>query len=155
MTLFHINPLNGGLGICHDSSRKCPLGKNNHFTSLAAVSRALEVGSFTKGPDEETSAAYSKLKESFSSPLVDHRIVARFQETEDFGDHESALLVLLGKTLLLEESSQDGEQSRADKEELLGEISDAYFIRKNLSSAERIIVDNLVKVKDRWLKNWI
>lgn len=155
MTLFHINPLNGGAGICHDSSRKCPLSKNNHFTSLAAVSRALEVGSFTKGPDEETSAAYSKFKESFGSPLVDHRIVARFQETEDFGAYESTLLVLLGKALLLEESSQDGEDLSSDKEGLLGEISDAYFIRNTLSSAERIIVDNLVKVKDLWLKNWL
>ena len=155
MTLFHINPLNGSAGVCHDSSRKCPLSKGNHFTSLAAVSHALEVGSFTKRPDEETLAAYSKLKESFNSPLVDHRIAARIQDTEVLEAYESTLLVLLGKALLLEEASEDGENLRSDKEELLGEISDAYFIRNSLSSPERIILDNLVRIKDLWLKNWI
>lgn len=154
MTIFHLNPVNGRTGICHDSTRACPISRENHFTSLEAVSHAVEVGDFSKAQDENTADAFATLRNNLGSPLVNYQVAERFHDDGEFEARENRLLILLGNALILENTHEDDGQLRAEKEKLLGEISDVYFVRNSLSNEERSILDNLEEIKNLWLRKW-
>jgi hypothetical protein len=154
MTIFHLNPLNERLGICHGSTRSCPLSRDNHFTSLEAATQALEHNDFSKALDEAANEALIALDRNLGSQLVDYELAKRINEHKEFGERETKLLILLGKALSLDSSTEDKALVKDEKAKLLAQISDIHFIKNKLSSKEKQLLDNLISMKKRWLKNW-
>lgn len=154
MTIFHLNPLNERLGICHDSSRSCPLSKANHFTSLEAATLALEHKQFSDELDDEDLEALIALEKKQNNYLENFDLAGIIQDFRGFDRRETKLLILLGKTLVINSSTEDKALVKEEKAKLLSQISDFRTIKPQLSLDEKQILSNLLTIKKTWLKNW-
>lgn len=146
MTLYHVNPKLRKSGVCHASTRECPFGEANHFTSREAAEKAAAEGT-TVPQRVSRKDSFEALNREKENPALTEEVKATLKAQVAWNRNEMQAAKLLVDSLKANESGTDF----SEREVLMRKISALHFAKEMLTNTELTILENLEKLQREWL----